>query len=392
MTDPGTGRLPSSVRIPPQAATAAELIDAVTIGLTVFSLLLTIGVAAAILFFVARYHVRRVVDRSNPVANVLSLELAWIIIPVLIALGLFVWSGAVFLRVQRPPQEIEGPTVWAVGKQWMWKFVHESGREEINTLHVPMGQDIRMALTSQDVIHSLYLPAFRLKQDVLPGRYTTMWFRATRPGEYHLFCAEYCGEEHSKMRGRLVVMTPADYARWAAGQSVDLGADPEIGRAGSPDAPLAIPRDGERLNAFWRFGCAACHLPTSSQRAPRLDGLWMRETRLEGGGRRIADENYIRESILRPEARIVAGYPRPTIMPTYAGLVNEHDLIELIQFIKGLEEGWPPELLERAAEIELPDPPAPPAPPAPLAPEEPSGPGEGEPAGAPGSQEDDRAP
>lgn len=163
------------------------------------------------------------------------------------------------------------------------------------------------------------------------------------------------------MRGRLVVMTPADYARWEAGQAIDPGAQPEIGRAGSPDAPLAIPPqgggDGQQLNAFWRFGCAACHLPTSSQRAPRLDGLWMGETRLEGGARIIADANYIRESILRPDARIVAGYPRPTIMPTYDGLVTEDDLIELMQFIQRLEHGWPPELLERARSMDIPDPP-----------------------------------
>lgn len=358
MTRPPTGRLPDAVRIPPQAATSAALIDAVTLGLTLFSALIALGVAAAIVFFVARYHVRRVTDRSNPPSSVLGLELAWIITPILISLGLFVWSGAVFLRIQRPPPQLSGPTIWVVGKQWMWKFTHEGGREEINTLHVPVGQDIRLALTSQDVIHSLYLPAFRLKQDALPGRYTTMWFHATRPGEYHLFCAEYCGEEHSKMRGRLVVLTEAEYARWAAGQPPGAAAQPEIGRAGGPDAPLAVaPEGADERSAFWRFGCAACHLPTSAQRAPRLDGLWMRQTRLEGGARIIADENYIRESILRPDARIVAGYPRPSIMPVYDGLVTEDDLIELIRFIQGLEHGWPPDLLRRAEEMELPQPP-----------------------------------
>jgi cytochrome c oxidase subunit 2 len=360
VTRPATGRLPEALRIPPQAATAAEMVDAVAIGLTVFSLLVSLAIAAVIVFFVARYHVRRAADRSNPARTVLGLEFAWIIIPVLISLGLFAWSGAVFLRIQRPPRDIEGPTIWVVGKQWMWKFAHEGGREEINTLHVPAGEDIRLSLTSQDVIHSLYLPAFRLKQDVLPGRYTTMWFRATRPGEYHLFCAEYCGEEHSKMRGRLIVMTPADFARWSAGQPTD-GADPEIGRAGAPDAPLAIGDPGA-LGAFWRFGCAACHLPTSAQRAPRLDGLWMRQTRLEGGASILADENYLRESILEPNARITAGYPSPSLMPTYAGLVTEDDLRELIQFIQRLEHGWPPELLQRAGAIDLPTPPQAPAP------------------------------
>lgn len=341
---------PGALRIPPRAATAAEMIDPVSIVIGLFSLAVSFGVAAAIVYFVVRYHSGRDVDRSGAPRGSLRLEIAWTIIPILIAFGLFAWSSAVFLRVQRPPRNFDGATIWVVGKQWMWKFSHESGREEIDTLHLPVGQDIRLALTSQDVIHSLYLPAFRLKQDVLPGRYTTMWFRATRPGEYHLFCAEYCGEEHSRMRGRLIVMAPGEYERWAAGQPRDPGAAPEIGPAGGPDSPLAIPERPEASDypgagAFWRFGCVACHLPTSPQRAPRLDGLWGQEIRLEGGAHIVADENYIRESILVPDARIAAGYPSPSLMPAYAGQVTEEDMRELIRFIQSLEHGWPPELL-----------------------------------------------
>jgi cytochrome c oxidase subunit 2 len=185
-------------------------------------------------------------------------------------------------------------------------------------------------------MHSLFIPVFRTKQDALPDRYTTMWFEADRPGTYHLLCAEYCGTEHSQMRGEVVVMEPAAYQRWLAD-----AAEPAPGEPGTPEGPLAIGRD----HPFFRYGCNACHLPTSAVRAPRLDGIFGQEIRLASGRSVIADEQYIRESILEPQAKISAGYPEPSLMPTYQGQLAEEDLAELVEFIRALAEGWPEEVL-----------------------------------------------
>jgi len=205
-----------------------------------------------------------------------------------------------------------------VAKQWMWKLEHEQGQREINELHVPVGRDIKLIMTSQDVIHSFYVPAFRIKQDVLPGRYTTAWFHATRPGVYHLFCAEYCGTAHSGMIGQVVVLEPAQYQAWLAG--------------GITSGSLAA--NGETL--FQQLGCPTCHRSDIQGRGPNLAGVFGRQVQLEDGRTVLADENYIRESILSPNAKIVSGF-KP-IMPTFQGLVSEDQLTALVAYIKSLSQ------------------------------------------------------
>jgi cytochrome c oxidase subunit 2 len=203
-----------------------------------------------------------------------------------------------------------------VGKQWMWKIQHQEGPSEINTLHVPLGQPVRLVMTSEDVIHSFYVPAFRLKQDVIPGRYTYLWFQATKVGEYHLFCAEFCGTNHSEMRGSVIVMQPSDYQKWLNNSSVGQ--------------PLA--EEGKQL--FTQLGCAHCHAPESGVQAPNLNGLFGQTVPLSNGASVQADEDYIRQSIFFPKAKVVAGYT--PIMPTYEGKLTEEQVLQLVAYIKSI--------------------------------------------------------
>jgi cytochrome c oxidase subunit II len=207
--------------------------------------------------------------------------------------------------------------VYVVAKQWMWKLEHADGQREINELHVPVDRDVKLIMTSQDVIHSFYVPAFRIKQDVLPGRYTTLWFKATKPGRYHLFCAEYCGTQHSGMGGDIVVMEPRDYAQWMAG---------------GPSAPLQD--TGKQL--FSSLGCATCHRFDVQGRGPNLQGVYNKPVLLEDGRTVIADENYVRESILNPTAKIVNGF-KP-VMPTFQGIVSDEQLNALVAYVKSLSQ------------------------------------------------------
>jgi len=227
---------------------------------------------------------------------------------------MFFWGARVFVTLRRPPDN--ALQVFAVAKQWMWKLQHLEGRREINQLHVPVGRAVKMTMTSEDVIHSFFVPAFRVKQDVLPGRYTTLWFEATKTGTYHLFCAEYCGTEHSAMIGQIIVMEPSEYQTWLSG--------------GPVTASLASA--GETL--FTDLGCISCHRSDSGARGPQLVGLFGKRVQLQGGAMLVADENYLRESILDPQAKIVAGFQ--PIMPTFKGLVTEEQLMQLIAYIKSL--------------------------------------------------------
>jgi cytochrome c oxidase subunit 2 len=244
----------------------------------------------------------------------MTIEVTWITIPLLLMMALFGWAADLYFREQRvPPGAME---INAIGKQWMWKVQHPEGNREINQLHVPMGRTIRVTLASQDVIHSFFLPAFRIKRDVIPGYYTTEWFRPTRVGTYHLFCAEYCGTQHSGMIGRVVVMTPEDYEQWLA--------------SGRPDTTLA--QSGEKR--FRELGCSGCHMGSSIVRAPPLEGLYGKPVPLQDGKIVTADEAYIRDSILLPNSQITVGYQ--PVMPTYQGRVTEEELLELIAYVKSL--------------------------------------------------------
>ena len=245
------------------------------------------------------------------------LEIVWTVIPFGLAMVMFVWGTRLFFTLSRPPAD--AMQIYAVGKQWMWKFQHPEGVREINELHVPAGRDVRLIATSEDVIHDWFVPAFRIKSDVLPGRYVNIWFRATKPGQYHLFCAEYCGTKHSGMIGQVVVMEPHDYQNWLSGG--------ETGRT--------LASAGERL--FLDLACNTCHRPDAQNRGPRLNGLIGRTVRLQSGQSIVADEAYIRESILNPSAKITAGYQ--PIMPTFQGLVTEEQLLQLIEYVKSLPTG-----------------------------------------------------
>jgi cytochrome c oxidase subunit 2 len=226
---------------------------------------------------------------------------------------IFLWGAVVYFRGHTPPRD--STEVYVVAKQWMWKLEHAEGQREINELHVPVGQDVKLIMTSQDVIHSFFVPAFRMKQDVLPGRYTVAWFKATKAGTYHLFCAEYCGTQHSGMIGSIVVQEPAQYEAWMNGGTT---------------GPLSA--TGEKI--FSELGCVTCHRSDTQGRGPNLQGVFGNPVQLEDGRTVTADENYVRESILDPGAKIVKGF-KP-VMPTFQGLVSEEQLNALVAYVKSL--------------------------------------------------------
>jgi len=324
-----------STGMPQRASEGAERVDALLLGLLGVSAFFILLILILIVRFAIKYRAGSSADRANPVRKTWGWELTWIAIPSLLMVGMFVWAGILYLHMQEPPADAR--TIYVVGKQWMWKVQHPEGPEEINELHVPAGEPVKLVLSSQDVIHSFFIPVFRIKQDVLPGRFTTLWFTATEPGVYPFYCAEYCGTEHSMMHGQLFVMAPGEYAAWLDAAVRD--AEPVPGTPGSPAAPLALGQQG----AFYRLGCVACHTRQSAVLAPRLDGIFGRPVRLANGQTVIADEDYIRESIMYPNAKISAGYPAPSLMPTYAGQVSPADLRDLVEFIKALRDGWPSE-------------------------------------------------
>jgi cytochrome c oxidase subunit 2 len=243
------------------------------------------------------------------------LEIGWTVLPFFVMLTFFVWGAVLFFQERTPPAD--ATEVYVVAKQWMWKIEHMEGQREINELHVPTGENIKLIMTSQDVIHSFFIPAFRVKQDVLPGRYTTLWFKATKPGTYHLFCAEYCGTNHSGMGGDIVVMEPQDYAQWMAG---------------GPALPL---QDTGRA-LFAQLGCATCHRSDAQGRGPSLVGVYNSQVQLEDGRNVTADDNYLRESILDPSAKIVKGFN--PVMNSFQGIVSEEQLNALVAYVKSLSE------------------------------------------------------
>jgi cytochrome c oxidase subunit II len=298
---------------PVRASTTAGSVDALYIFLVTLSGVMCVGIFTMIAVFAIRYR-RRAGNRAEPIEGSNALELTWTFIPFGIFLCIFIWGTYIYFQERTPPRD--STEVYTVAKQWMWKFQHIEGQREINELHVPVGRDVRMIMTSQDVIHSFYVPAFRIKQDVLPGRYTTAWFHATKPGTYHLFCAEYCGTMHSGMIGDIVVMEPAQYQTWLSGGAA----------AGS------LAETGQGL--FASLGCATCHRLDTQGRGPNLTGVFGKPVLLEDGRTVTADENYVRESILSPAAKVVSGF-KP-IMPVFQGLVSEEQLNALVAYVKSL--------------------------------------------------------
>jgi cytochrome c oxidase subunit 2 len=299
---------------PEQASTMATRVDALFFFLIAVSVFFVALIFLVILVFAVKYRRRADDERPEPIEGKLWLEVLWSVIPFGLTMVMFVWGALIFFDIHDPPDD--ALEIGVVGRQWMWKVQHPTGQSEINELHVPVRQAVKLLMTSEDVIHDFYLPAFRVKQDVLPGRYTSVWFEATKAGVYQLFCAEYCGTQHSGMIGRVVVLEPAEFERWLSGGATGM----------------SMVDQGASL--FKRFGCETCHRSGGTNQGPALAGLFGKTVKLQGGATVIADEDYLRESILDPRAKIVSGYQ--PIMPTFKGLVSEEGLLQLIAYIKSL--------------------------------------------------------
>jgi len=303
--------------MPDKASTFADTVDGLyfyLVGLTAFFTLL---ISITIVFFVVKYRRRSPTEVPRPIAGSLKLETLWSVIPFLIAMSIFVWAThAYFMQYHMPKDAME---IYVVGKQWMWKIQHPTGQREINELHIPAGRKIKLVMTTEDVIHDFFVPAFRTKADVVPGRYTTLWFEATKPGRYHLFCAEYCGTNHSGMGGWVYVMEPTDFDQWLAG-----GANQE--------SPVVA---GQKL--FQSQGCVSCHGANGEGgKGPPLIGVFGSKVKLEGGETVEADEDYIHNSIRSPQSQIVEGFRQP-LMPTYfKEQLSEEHLLQIMTFIKSL--------------------------------------------------------
>jgi cytochrome c oxidase subunit II len=283
--------------------------------LVVISGLIMLLVMALVVTFVIRYRRGSTVHRGElPPTLKHEVEVGWTAATLFLFLFIFWWADTAHLEALTPPAD--ALEIHVVGKQWMWRFQHPNGAREIDTLHLPAQTPVRLAMTSEDVIHDLYLPALRLKQDILPGRTTYLWFTAKKTGTFWLTCAEFCGTDHSRMGGKLVIVPPAEYARWSAAQP--QGDD--------------LAHQGAAL--FRTLGCSGCHTTGSSVRAPDLRGVYGRLVHLADGRTVTADEAYLRDSILLPRKDVVAGFE--PIMPSFAGVATEGDLIKLVAYLKSL--------------------------------------------------------
>lgn len=299
---------------PVQASTLAPEVDHLLYFMLAVTVFFTLLIFGAIFYFAIKYRRRSENELPHVQHTGYTLEILWSVIPFGITMVMFTWGASIFFTASRPPND--AIQIYAVGKQWMWKLQHLEGQREINELHIPVGTPVRLTMTSEDVIHSFFVPAFRTKQDVLPGRYTTIWFTPTKPGKYHLFCAEYCGTRHSGMVGWVYVMEPKDYQNWLSG--------------GATEGSLA--ENGKKL--FEQLACNNCHKEDNSGRGPTLVGLFGKQVQLAGGAAVKADEAYFRESILQPQAKIVSGFE--PVMPTFQGLVTEEQVVQLVEYVKSL--------------------------------------------------------
>ena len=299
---------------PQQASEQAAQVDALYFFLVAVTAFFTVLIALLVIVFAIKFHRKHDNEVGQAIHGSLALELLWTIIPLGITMVMFVWGAAVFFHMTRPPKG--AMEIYVVGKQWMWKIQHMDGSREINELHVPIGRPVKLIMGSEDVIHSFFIPDFRVKADVVPGRYNTLWFTATKPGRYHLFCTQYCGTKHSNMIGWVTAMEPADYQAWLV--------------SGSSGTSMA--EGGAKL--FQDLACVTCHTEANQGRGPALAGVYGKQVLLANGQTVTADEAYLRESVLNPQAKIVAGFP--PIMPTFQGLVTEEQLLQLITYVKSL--------------------------------------------------------
>ncbi len=301
---------------PDRASTTAGEVDALYGFLLVVGIVMTIAIFFFVAFFAFKYRRKDPHYRPKAIHGSIPLEITWSVIPFLVMLVMFAWGTKLYFQNYTPPRT-DTLDIYVVGKQWMWKVQYPDGQREINELHVPTGRAVKLTLASEDVLHSFYIPAFRLKHDVVPGSYETYWFEATKPGRYHIFCAEYCGTNHSEMKGWVTVMSPNDYQVWL--------------RNAAPQESMVV--RGEEL--FTQYGCVTCHVTDQQGRAPLLTNVFGHPVQLADGRTVVADETFLRAAILNPGDNAVKGY-QPNIMPVYQGQINEEDLTQLIVYIKSL--------------------------------------------------------
>jgi cytochrome c oxidase subunit 2 len=301
---------------PEQASNFAPHVDGLMLFLTAVSFFFATGITIAIVFFFFKYRRKDPNALGTPIHGDMRLEATWMIVPLILAMGMFSWGAIIYVDYRRAPTDTLD--IYVIGKQWMWKAQQPNGQKEINELHVPVGRNVRLILASEDVIHDFYVPAFRVKMDVVPGRYNVMWFRPTQPGRYHFFCSQYCGTNHAIMGGWVTVMEPSDYSAWLGGST------------GGDTNPVVA---GEKL--FSEKACNTCHAGSGLGRAPSLNGVYGGNVLLADGTSVVADDAYIRESILQPNAKIVAGYQ--PLMPTFQGQLTEEQILALTSYIKSLQ-------------------------------------------------------
>jgi cytochrome c oxidase subunit 2 len=302
---------------PPAASNFAAELDGIYYILWTLTIVFTLIVGALVLFFAIRYRQGSKVDRSRPVHEHLPMEISWSIIPLILGLVVFFLGAKLFVKMRTPPKN--ATEIYVIGKQWMWHAQHSNGVRENATLHVPVGVPVKLTMISQDVLHAFYIPAFRVQYHVVPGRYTMQWFTATQAGEYHIFCGMYCGTQHSEMVGTVIAMQPRDYAKWLASGGSDI-------------EPLTMQQRGAKL--FASKGCGNCHTGNDTERAPTLHGIAGKLRRIQNGPSVLADDGYLRESILNPYNRLTAGYMQT--MPIYANQISEEEVLSLIAYMKGL--------------------------------------------------------
>ena len=299
---------------PAAASSIANDVDQLYLFLSGITVFFAVLIFSIIFYFMLKYRRKTPGETGTATHTPMALELTWTIIPSLICVVLFVWASSLYVRNGRPPDA--STEIFVIGKQWMWHLQHPEGPREINELHVPIGIPVKLTMTSQDVIHDFYIPAFRVKKDVIPGRYSSLWFQATKIGTYHLFCAQYCGADHAEMLGWVYVMSPADYAAWLAG--------------GVPSQTMQ--QSGELI--FNKLGCASCHLSDGTGRGPSLVGIYGKEEALKSGDKRLVDEAFIRQAIVNPNSVVLPQYP--AIMPTFQGQINEEQVLQLVAYVKSL--------------------------------------------------------
>ncbi len=339
---------PAFSLFPRSASTVSGQVDALFFFLVAVSVFFAGLIFLLIIVFAIKYRRRSPDEQPRPIHGNLALELIWTIIPLGLTVVMFVWGAWLFVALAQPPPD--ALDVYVVAKQWMWKFQHPEGKREIAELHIPVGRPVKLTMTSEDVIHSFFIPAFRIKQDVLPGRYTSVWFQATNTGVYQQYCTQYCGTGHAGMLSKIIVMEPAAYDQWLregetagsqaapatpatapAAAPAPLTAPPSASGAAAPQ-PTSLVAQGEQL--FNQFGCSACHLPSGKGPAPSLLGVFGKPVKLTSGETITADESYLQEHILTPGKKVVAGYP--PIMPTFKGRISQDQLVQIIAYIKSL--------------------------------------------------------